>query len=505
MKARLFAAGFVLFVELSLLLVRDSREIYVAAVIAYSLLVFFAYHYIEQRIIASSSGLIYFLEAISGSSIAATNGSLSRIPHVNSAISSWNRLIGAIAALTVNGRSLTESNSILTFNFAQVVDKINEQNADITGAASALREFTDKIDDIARRTSICLKNAEISHSLAKAGDEKVHEASEKINTVALAVKGLGDQLDSVVEQSHEISKIVGIIREIAEQTNLLALNAAIEAARAGEHGRGFAVVSDEVRKLAERTNRATVEIGQMIDRIKGETSGLHEKIIATDLLVDNVVLSASEANNALYGITANSATTVLEAIAIAQLTTEQRSVVSSISENISEIAGKASDTQSALRDCNVRVREVQHSIKSIRGEVSKFVDKSNPFEVLLDLLNETRANNVLVMNASSSSEVAAPISEIVRIDSELVVLIEELKSIKFESGIEPDLINNIINKLQNYRIARDKCLKPAADGDLDKTKVIMPRDLKPLFEDLINTINNASARFLNTQTKCVLV
>jgi methyl-accepting chemotaxis protein len=174
------------------------------------------------------------------------------------------------------------------------------------------------------------------------------------------------QLVETLEQhSTNISGIVNVIRDIADQTNLLALNAAIEAARAGEQGRGFAVVADEVRKLAERTGGATTEIGQMIDAIQTETRNAVAGMEQSQNQVGTGVQLAGQAADSLVHIQAETRRTLDQINDIASASQEQSAAANEIAQNVERIASMSEENSVAIRDASetaTRLSELAHRL-----------------------------------------------------------------------------------------------------------------------------------------------
>jgi methyl-accepting chemotaxis protein len=186
---------------------------------------------------------------------------------------------------------------------------------------------------------------------AKTGTEVVEQTVLVMNRIAQQVKSSAATVAGLGERSDQIGAIIGTIEDIADQTNLLALNAAIEAARAGEQGRGFAVVADEVRALAERTTRATREIGEMIKSIQSETReavGAMEEGVRE---VENGTREAAKSGDSLQEILQQISEVTMQVNQIATAAEEQTATTGEITNNIMQITDVVQDTSKGAHTC----------------------------------------------------------------------------------------------------------------------------------------------------------
>ena len=153
-----------------------------------------------------------------------------------------------------------------------------KQSNEVKGTVLSIGKMSAGIDQIAQNAEEVLASSQKSEGLSRDGRHVVQNATEKMGKIAVSVKSSSEIIGALQQESENISALITVIKEIADQTNLLALNAAIEAARAGEQGRGFAVVADEVRKLAERTTASTKEVSTTIEKIQHETRSAVESM-----------------------------------------------------------------------------------------------------------------------------------------------------------------------------------------------------------------------------------
>ncbi|MBG0775595.1 MAG: heme NO-binding domain-containing protein [Desulfovibrionaceae bacterium] len=216
-----------------------------------------------------------------------------------------------------------------------------KQSDQATTVSTAMEEMTDTVLEVAKNASGTSDAAETAQRSARDGADLVGHAVAGINEVSTSAGKLAEVLDQLENQAKEIGRIINVINDIADQTNLLALNAAIEAARAGEAGRGFAVVADEVRKLAEKTMVATKEVETGVQTIQASSRQAMDSMQTTERQVRESTDLANQAGEALQGIMGNIEDMVMRVTQIATAAEQQSAAAEEINQSIEEIAAIA--------------------------------------------------------------------------------------------------------------------------------------------------------------------
>ncbi len=201
------------------------------------------------------------------------------------------------------------------------------------------------VSDLARETE---SHAHQMADLSVAGQQAVDEASQEMHGLAEAIRCSAAQIRGLMAHVDGIGRIAGVIQEIAEQTNLLALNAAIEAARAGEQGRGFAVVADEVRKLAERTATATKEIAHSIGSIQSETHEVSDAMTGVLPVIERGVARASNCSDVLRDIRSEAQDTLEKTSRLALAAAEQTELADNVVSNVGQVLDMFSQTEAVV-------------------------------------------------------------------------------------------------------------------------------------------------------------
>jgi methyl-accepting chemotaxis protein len=254
----------------------------------------------------------------------------------------------------------------------QVSASTESQSTSTSAAAAAVEQLTVSIDHVGGNAEDANLRAQEAGGLAVESSRSVTSAATKIDQVAASVENNSRQIQSLAEQVQKIGNITIVIREVADQTNLLALNAAIEAARAGEQGRGFAVVADEVRKLAERTTLSVQEISSVIGSIQSGAEAAVRSMQSSQSIVSEVVVVARDASTSMDNIR-GAAETVRNAVAaITDALREQRGASTELARNVESIAQMSEENTAAVGSVADTARSLASVSETLKAAVSRF-------------------------------------------------------------------------------------------------------------------------------------
>ena len=259
----------------------------------------------------------------------------------------------------------------LATSVAQLSDSVSQQNESTAAMAASVEELAVSVTHISDSSNAAQQISKTSREHAQNGGEVIGKTVAGMVDMTKSLQATAMQVETLGQRSQEIGSIAGVIKEIADQTNLLALNAAIEAARAGEQGRGFAVVADEVRKLAERTGDATTEIANVISAIQTDTQkAVHEMSVVVELANSNAEI-ARQAGGSIDDIQNGAAEVFNATNDIATALNEQSAANDLIAQQVEVIATMSEKNTVALGG----VHQASAEMKQLSDEMHATVDR----------------------------------------------------------------------------------------------------------------------------------
>lgn len=282
------------------------------------------------------------------------------------------KLLDMLSQITGTTSQLSTASEEMSAITAQSSAVIQQQRSETEQVATAMNEMTATVQEVAGNISNTAMAASEANDHSVNGSQVVGQAVEQINKLADQIEHASQTIHELEQHSEAISSVMDVITGIAEQTNLLALNAAIEAARAGEQGRGFAVVADEVRTLAGRTQESTVEINLMIEKLQTGSRQAVKVMKQSQEQASTAVAHASESGSAFTTI-ANAVTRINSMSAqIASAAEEQGTVSEEINKNIVQINDMANQTASGAEETSVASKDLARMATELQGIVSQF-------------------------------------------------------------------------------------------------------------------------------------
>ncbi len=292
---------------------------------------------------------------------------------IKNSINQLGHSLGSLLSEVVESVQATASASVqISASTEEMAAGSQEQSSQATEIAGAVEQMTASILETSRNATKAAANAKSNKEIAEKGRKVIDETVDGINRISEVVNQAAGTVKELGKSSNQIGEIIQVIDDIADQTNLLALNAAIEAARAGEQGRGFAVVADEVRKLAERTTKATKEIAQMIKQIQKDTNDAVNSMQAGTDEVENGKQLAGKAGDSMASIIngINELVDIVEQVAAAS--NQQSTTAEQISKNIDAISTVTQESANGVQQIAHTSGDLSKLTERLQGVVNKF-------------------------------------------------------------------------------------------------------------------------------------
>ncbi len=329
-----------------------------------------------RSITVPMNDLVGKMDLIQTSNDLTQRSNINRNDEIGKMAASFDTMVGTLESIISQVRTSSEQVAAaateVSSNSEQLQQGLSGQVSRVSEMRQAVMEMAQDSQAMASSSTHANESVAQSADVAREGGEIVNQTVTGMHSIQEAVDAVATMINTLGERSEEIGQVIEVINDIADQTNLLALNAAIEAARAGEHGRGFAVVADEVRKLADRTTKATEEIANSIRTIQSETGSAVTRMEEGTTQVNQGVELANRATASLEQIVSASSSLSTQVSSIAEGAERQNQSSEQVREHIEAIESFSSQANDGSREASQAATDLSRRAEELSELVSRF-------------------------------------------------------------------------------------------------------------------------------------